>query len=84
MFSKWIIKDFPDYVFGEDKKLYRLPQFKNKKYFELREIKKQDKNRYRMQSNGVYKWVSINKLKQLVYIDKNPIKLYEIEQNPFN
>lgn len=72
MFSKWRIKNIDGYVFGENKKLYKLPFKSNNKYYSLREIKKQPPNRYRINNE----WWSEKQLRNKIYIDNNPIELY--------
>ena len=79
MFSKWVIKGIGGFVFGEDKKLYKLP-FKNKgRSYSLREIKKQNKNRYKINEE----WWSEKQLKPLLYLDPEPVELFSESDMPF-
>jgi len=71
MFSKWIIKGLEGFVFGEDKKLYRLPYSKGERSYSLREIKKQYGNRYKI--HGV--WWSERQLAAKIEPDLKPIEL---------
>jgi hypothetical protein len=79
MFSKWKIQGIEGYVFGEDKKLYKLPFESNGKYYDLREVKKQHPNRYWI--NG--EWYSERQLKPKLILDDNPIELFKIKEFPF-
>lgn len=67
IFSKWLINGFPDYCFGSDKELYRLPFKSGRNYFGLRRLKKQPKNRWKI--NG--KWWSEKQLKSKIYLNPN-------------
>jgi hypothetical protein len=73
MFSKWRIKGLDGYVFCEEGKLYKLPFTQGGRGYELREIKKQDKNRYKI--NGV--WWSQRQIKPNLYLDPEPVKLLD-------
>lgn len=80
MVSKWRIKGVDNYVFGEDKKLYRLPYSKQLKSYGLREIKKQYPNRYRINNS----WLSERQIINRLYLDPEPIELIEeINNLPF-
>jgi hypothetical protein len=79
MLSKWKIKNIHNYVFGEDKKLYKLSFESNNKHYEVREIKKQYPNRYRI--NG--QWWSERQLKPKLILDTNPIELFKDGELPF-
>ena len=79
MFSKWKIKDLDDYVFGEDKKLYRLPYTLNGRSYGLREIKKQYPSRYKIGDT----WLSERQMKHRLYLDDNPIELIKVKETPF-
>ena len=80
MVSKWRIKGVDNYVFGEDKKLYRLPYSKQLKSYGLREIKKQYPNRYRINNS----WLSERQILNRLYLDPKPIELIEeINNLPF-
>ena len=79
IFSKWLIKGFPGYCFGSDKKLYKLPYESNHRYMGLREIKKQIPNRYKL--NG--KWWSKRQLKEKIYRNPNPEIIVKGEEMPF-
>lgn len=76
--SKWIIKGIEGFVFGEDKNLYRLPYVKGKRSYELRQIKKQYGNRYKL--NG--EWWSERQLYSKIELDPNPIELIKSDM-PF-
>lgn len=73
MFSKWIIEGIDGFVFGEDKKLYKLPYCKGNRSYGLREIKMQYCNRYKI--NGV--WWSQAQLKNKIKIDPKPVRLID-------
>jgi|GEM_PF-2906505 len=75
MKSKWKIRGIEGYVFGEDKKLYRLPFRSGRNHYDIREIKKQHGNRYRINNE----WWSERQLKNKVYKDPEPIVLVEEE-----
>lgn len=79
MFSKWKIKGIENYVFGEDKKLYKLPYVENKRAYGLREIKKQYPNRYKINGN----WLSERQIKSRLYLAPNPIELITEKDLPF-
>lgn len=79
MYSKWIIEGLPGYVFGTNKKLYRLPFKSGFNYYNLREIKKQKPNRYRLDGQ----WWSERQLKPKIRLDPNPVKLFDLEVQPF-
>ena len=68
IFSKWIIEGSPDYVIGSDKQLYRLPFATWPNHYELRRIKKQSGNRWKI--NGV--WISQRQLKKAKRVKLNP------------
>lgn len=79
VFSKWIIEVLPGFVFGSDKELYRLPFKSGSNYFGLRRLKKQDKNRWKI--NG--KWWSERQLKAKIRLNPNPEILIETKEMPF-
>lgn len=79
MKSKWKIKGINNYLFGEDKKLYRLPYTKENKSYSLREIKLQDKKRYRINNQ----WWSQRQLEPKLYLDENPQVLFYTESMTF-
>jgi len=79
MKSKWRIKGIDNYVFGEDKKLYRLPYNKDKRGYSIREIKLQNKNRYRINNQ----WYSHKQLLPKLYLDESPIVLFYTNEMPF-
>jgi len=79
VFSKWLIKGFPGFCFGSDKKLYKLPYESNKRHLSLREIKQQHPNRYKL--NG--KWRSEKQLQGLIYLNPNPQIIIKGEEMPF-
>lgn len=68
VFSKWIIKGCPNYVIGSDKELYRLPFTTWPNHYELRKIKKQPGNRWKV--NG--EWLSQRQLKKTKRVKLNP------------
>lgn len=76
VFSKWIILGIPDYVFGSDKELYRLPFASWTNHYGLRRIKKQPGNRWRIGDE----WWSERQLKRK--IRKNPQPQVLIEPAP--
>ena len=78
MKSKWKIKGIPGFVFGEDKKLYRLPYTNGNRSYNLREIKKQYGSRYRINNE----WYSVKQLRLLVELDEEPV-LLRLEEDPF-
>ena len=79
MFSKWKIKGIEGYVFGEDKKLYKLPFTKGLRAYGLREIKKQYPSRYKIHEE----WLSELQMKNRLYLDPEPIELIKSNQLPF-
>ena len=80
MVSKWCLSFTSSYVFGEDKKLYRLPYTSGKKERCYREIKKQYPNRYRINN----KWWSEKQLKKHLILDQVPYLIKPIINNyPF-
>lgn len=79
MVSKWKIKGLGGYVFGENKKLYRLDFESKGKYYGIREIKKQKGNRYRINNQ----WYSERQLKSRIYLDDNPVELEKDFEYPF-
>jgi len=68
IFSKWIIICCPDYVIGSDKELYRLPFATWPNNYDLRRIKKQPGNRWKI--NG--EWLSQRQLKKAKRVKINP------------
>lgn len=79
IFSKWLINGFSYYCFGSDKELYRLPFKSGRNYFGLRKLKKQPKNRWKI--NG--KWWSEKQLKSKIYLNPNPEILVSLNDMPF-
>ena len=80
MVSKWIIDFTSGYVFGEDKKLYKLPYLTGRQARNYREIKKQYPNRYLI--NKV--WWSEKQLKKHLILDQVPYLIIpEIKDCPF-
>ena len=75
IYSKWLIHGFPDYCVGSDKKLYRLPFNSGNRWYQLREVKVQYPNRFRIDG----KWRTKEYLKARVYVNKNPSLLIENE-----
>tara|TARA_R110002051_G_C8655113_1_gene488186 strand:- start:587 stop:829 length:243 start_codon:yes stop_codon:yes gene_type:complete len=71
MISKWKIKDLEGFVFGEDKKLYKLPYSNKGREYGLTVIKKQLGSRYKI--NG--EWLSEKQMKHRLYLDTEPIEL---------
>jgi hypothetical protein len=82
VFSKWIILGFPDYVFGSDRELYRLPFCSYPNNYELRRIKKQPGNRWRI---GDQWWSEIQlKKTKRIKVNSNPQVLIEPQRHcPF-
>lgn len=78
MKSKWKIKGYQGFCFGEDRKLYRLPYENKKRYYGIRELKKQYPARYKI--NG--KWVSERQLKDKIYLDPEPVELFKTKNLP--
>lgn len=79
MFSKWKIKGLEGYVFDKNGVLYRLPYEKDKKAYNLREIKMQYPNRYRINGD----WWSRKQIKPLLYLDESPTELTLEKELPF-
>lgn len=78
VFSKWIIEGIPDYVFGSDKELYRLPFATYPNHYGLRKIKKQPGNRWRIGNE----WWSERQMKKIKKIKLNPKPQVLIEPEP--
>lgn len=79
IFSKWLINGFPDYCFGSDKELYRMPFKSGRNYFGLRRLKKQNPNRWKIAS----KWWSQNQLESKIYLNPNPEIIVKNQDMPF-
>jgi len=79
MNSKWKIKGLDGFVFGEDKNLYRLPFESKGKTYGLRKIKKQYPNRYKVGNE----WISERQMKNRIYLDEEPIILFNTSDTPF-
>ena len=79
MFSKWRIKGLEDYVFGEDKNLYRLSFKSGRNHYGVRKIKKQYPNRYKINKS----WWSEKQLRNKIYDDPEPIELFKDKDMPF-
>jgi len=79
IFSKWLINGFPDYCFGSDKHLYRMPFKSGRNYFGLRRLKKQNPNRWKIAS----KWWSQNQLESKIYLNPNPEVIVKNQNMPF-
>ena len=79
MFSKWRIKGIDGYLFGEDKNLYRIPFKSGRNSFGIRLIKKQYPSRYRINNE----WWSERQLKDKIYLDPEPVRLFESNDIPF-
>jgi hypothetical protein len=80
IYSKWLIHGFSDYCVGSDKKLYRFPFKSNHKWYQLREVKVQYPNRFRI--DGM--WRTKEYLKGRVYLNDNPTLLIKSEDEcPF-
>lgn len=79
MFSKWKIRGIDNYVFGEDKELYKLPFKSNGKKYGVRKIKMQYPNRWIINNKPLSK----RQLEGRLYIDTKPIKLLDIGDTPF-
>lgn len=79
MLSKWKIKICDNYVFGEDGELYRLPFVSKNRSYGLRKIKVRYPNRWVI--NGEV-W-SKRQLKSHIYLDPDPIELFNESDSPF-
>ena len=79
IFSKWLIKGIPNYCFGSDKEVYKLPFKSGRIYFGLRKLKKQYPNRWRINDE----WWSESQLKDKIYLNPNPETLIESNDMPF-
>lgn len=79
IFSKWLINGFPDYCFGSDKELYRMPFKSGRNYFGLRRLKKQNPNRWKIAK----KWWSQNQLESKIYLNPNPKVIVKNQDMPF-
>lgn len=78
--SKWLIQGIDGFCFGSDKELYRLPFKSSRNYFGLRKLKKQPKNRWKI--NG--KWWSEKQLKSKIYLNPDPKIIISSEKDcPF-
>ena len=71
------------YVYGSDNKLYRLPYSKNRRYYDLRQIKKQKGNRYYL--NEEKEWLSERSIKNrnLLIREKDKKILIKSDNMPF-
>lgn len=78
VFSKWIIEGCSGYVIGSDKELYRLPFVTFPNHYELRRIKKQPGNRWKI--NG--EWLSQRQIKKAKRVKLNPKPEVLIEPEP--
>lgn len=79
IFSKWLIHGIEGFCFGSDKNLYRLPFKSGRNHFGLRCLKKQPKDRWKI--NGV--WWSERQLQSKIYLNPNPELLIENKDYPF-
>ena len=79
IYSKWLIKGIPNYCFGSDKEVYKLPFQSGRNYFGLRKLKKQYPNRWRINNE----WWSETQLKDKIYLNPNPEILVHCEDQPF-
>jgi hypothetical protein len=79
IYSKWLIKGIPNYCFGSDKEVYKLPFKSGRNYFGLRKLKKQHPNRWRINDE----WWSERQLKDKIYLNPNPEILVHCEDQPF-
>lgn len=79
IFSKWLIHGIEGFCFGSDKNLYRLPFKSGRNHFGLRCLKKQHKNRWKI--NGV--WWSERQLADKIYLNPNPEVIVKINNVPF-
>ena len=81
MFSKWRIRGIDNYIFGEDKKLYKMSYVDKAGNIQAtKEVKKQYPNRYKV--NG--RWLSERQMKNRLEIDQNPIELFrDLPDYPF-
>jgi hypothetical protein len=77
--SKWLIKGFPEYCFGNDKELYRIPHQSGPNHYGLRKISKQKHNRWLI----LGKFWSERQLKDNIYLNPNPEILIKYKDLPF-
>lgn len=80
IFSRWLISGMPGFCFGSDKELYRLPFVSNNNYYGIRKLKKQEKDRWKI--NG--KWWSKRQLYKKIYLNPNPELIVKGEEMPFD
>mgnify|MGYP003678769104 FL=1 len=79
MFSKWKIRGLEGFVFDKEGSLYKLPFKRELRSYKLRLLKKQDKNRYKI--NG--EWWSVRQIKPKIYLDPQPTELFKTKDLPF-
>lgn len=77
--SKWLIRGFPEYCFGSDKELYRLPHNSGRNNYGLRKVKKQPHNRWLIHG----KFWSENQLADKIYLNPEPQILVSLNDCPF-
>lgn len=77
--SKWFIRGFPEYCFGSDKELYRLPHKSGRNHYGLRKVKKQPHNRWLIHG----KFWSENQLADKIYLNPEPQILVYLNDTPF-
>ena len=77
--SKWLIKGFPEYFFGNDKELYRFPHKSGRNHYGLLKIKKQTHNRWLIKGKF---WSEIQ-LQDKIYLNPKPEIMIRNEDLPF-
>lgn len=77
--SKWLIRGFSEYCFGDDGELYRFPFKSGRNYYGLNKIKKQVHNRWLIHG----KFWSEKQLKSKIYLNPNPEILIACNDMPF-
>ena len=77
--SKWLIKGFPDYCFGNDKELYRFPHKSGRNYYGLLKVKKQPHNRWLIKG----RFWSERQLQDKIYLNPEPKVLISKKDYPF-
>ena len=77
--SKWLIKGFHEYFFGNDGELYRFPHKSGRNNYGLLKIKKQPHNRWLIKG----KFWSERQLQDKIYLNENPDIMIRNEDLPF-
>lgn len=66
--SKWVIDGLPEFVIGSDREIYRLPFKSGRNHYEVRYIKKQKGNRWKLNST----WWSEKQLRPKLILNPSP------------